>query len=123
MCQKCESTQASWEKIVKPMHLLVTADWVRVIAEIRHNSSGEVRKHETHEILERGEAYPSPFNWEENNNSCDCNRKLFFIRAVDPNYCASSVSDDEDDPLPCGEGEYSVRLVNPVTNVPYYAEF
>lgn len=114
MCQQCESSQATWEKVVLPNHPLKGSSWVRVIAEIRHNPTGEVRQYESNEILDDGASAPSPFNWEENNYSCDCNRRLFFERAVHPDY---------DGDAECGEGLYSVRLVNPMTQQPYYAEF
>jgi hypothetical protein len=114
MCQKCESSQSSWQTVTIDSHPLKGSSWVRVIAEIRHNPTGEVRQHDSNEILEDGAATPSVFNWEENNYSCDCNRRLFFERAVNPDY---------DDDLPCSEGEFLVRLVNPVTGQPYYAEF
>ncbi len=43
----------------------------------------------------------SEFWWVDGNAACDCNRELFFLRALGLN--------DQDD-TECGDGRYSVRL-------------
>jgi len=87
--------------------------WVKCIAEIRNNLTGEIVEYETDEILELGEEFPSIFNWEENNYSCDCNRHLFFKRA----------KEDEDWDVECSDGKYSVNLKNKKDGKIYYKEF
>ena len=103
-----------WEEIKKaPPHDKVR--WVKVIAHIRKNSTGEVRQYETHEILGEGKDKPNNFNWAENNYSCDCNREIFFERAI-----GKEIEDEDND---CGHGGFSVNLQNPVTGEFYYKEF
>ena len=87
--------------------------WVKIIAHIRKNETGEIRQYETHEILEDGEWFPSVFNWEENNYSCDCNREIFFERS----------NGKEIDVTSCTDGRFSVKLQNPKTGTFYYEEF
>ena len=70
-----------WIEVDVLTHRSNDSIWVKCIAEIRHNTTGEVVEYETDEILINGEEYPMIFNWEENNFSCDCNRLLFFKRA------------------------------------------
>lgn len=89
---------------------------MRCIANIRKNATGEVRRYETEELINDGEAHPSAFNWEENNYSCDCNRELFF------GYAGGLQYEDMPDPK-CTHGRYSVNLENPVTGEIYYREF
>jgi hypothetical protein len=86
--------------------------WIDV--QIRHNESGEVRTTREWAIYEPqdGET-PNAFMYEEGNYSCDCNRHLFFHRAV-------GVEPDDHD---CGDGAYSVNLVNPKNGQVYYQEF
>jgi hypothetical protein len=106
----------TWRTIDIPSHPIDGGRWVAVVAHIRCNDTGEVRKRSTEEILKDGEAEPDPFNWEENNFSCDCNRRLFFGYAVGRKY--------EDMPdTDCTNGQYSVNLENPVTGEIYYKEF
>lgn len=117
MCTNCAKL-SGWKILEKPKHQLSKGEqWVEVIAEIRHNETGEIRRYTASEILGDGEAHPSVFNWAENNYSCDCNRELFFGYAIGQ----SMEEIDRDDA--CSEGRYSVRLINPVDNQAYYAEF
>jgi len=102
-----------WETIEKKSHPIKGGSWVRAIAHIRKNETGEIRQYETHEILADGEGFPSVFNWEENNYSCDCNRELFFERAA-----GNEIETEE-----CSDGRFSVNLENPVTGEIYYREF
>lgn len=88
---------------------------VMCIAHIRLNATGEVRRHPTTELIDDGEDSPSVFNYEENNYSCDCNRRLFFEYAVGKKY--------EDIEHECSNGLFSVNLENPATKEIYYREF
>lgn len=47
----------------------------------------------------------SCFWWEDGNGSCDCNRKLFFHRAVGQEL--------DGDNTPCGDGGYQIAVYNP----------
>lgn len=53
------------------------------------------------------------FWWQEGNASCDCNRELFFIRAMEG---------DEDFDSQCGDTRYSVRVSNSDTGEVLYDE-
>ena len=87
--------------------------WVRVVARIRDNATGEVREYGTDEILEDGEESPSDWPWSEGNSSCDCNRRLFFAR---------SSGEEEDWESECSDDKFSVQLVNPSSGTAYYDE-
>lgn len=86
---------------------------VKCVAHIRKNETGEVRRHETIEIINDGEKHPRVFNWEENNFSCDCNREIFFERSAG----------NEIETEACSSGRFSVNMENPVTGEIYYREF
>ena len=105
-----------WQSVEIKTHPIRDGRWVRVIAHIRDNATGEVRKYNTDEILMNDEVRPSDFNWSQNNYSCNCNRALFFGYAIGLTY-------DETGDRPCGDGAYSVNLENPVTGEVYYREF
>ena len=105
-----------WIEVKKENH--PNSTWVKCIAEIRKNDTGEIVEYETDEILEKGDEHPSVFNWEENNYSCDCNRSLFFKEAKN-----IKVSDEEFDSLECSNGKYSVNLKNKKDGKFYYREF
>jgi len=116
MCTTCNfESQSTWQRVDVPSHPLKDAQWVSVIAEIRLNKTGEVRQYQKKEILSKGEAQPSAFNWVKHNNSCDCNRELFFGYAAGLSYAEMRADDRE-----CSHGQYSVRLLNSVDNKPYY---
>lgn len=106
----------NWQTVEIKTHPLKNARWVRCVAHIRKNVTGEVRRYETYEILEDGETRPSVFNWEENNYACDCNRELFFGYAAGLKY--EDMPDRE-----CTHGQFSVNIENPVTSEIYYQEF
>jgi len=109
-------SNTKWQTIEVPTHPLEGACWVRCVAHLRQNATGEVRRYETDAILEDGEEVPSVFNWKENNYSCDCNRALFFGYAVGLKY--------EDMPeRRCTHGQFSANLENPVTGEIFYREF
>src|SRR3990167_9381256 len=86
--------------------------WVRVVAQIRNNATGEVRESSMPDILDNGEDAPHSFNWSDGNYSCDCNRELFWSRAA-----GVEVEESE-----CSEGRFSVRVINPATGKAFYDE-
>jgi hypothetical protein len=90
--------------------------WVKCIAEIRNNETGEIREFETDEILVIGEKYPSTFIWENGNYACDCNRHLFFKRA-------KNEETEEDWDFECSHGKYSVNLKTKKDGNVYYREY
>jgi len=85
---------------------------VEVVAMIRDNLTMIVKEHPTECTIYAGETVPSPSWWSEGNACCDCNRKLFFTE--------DDLSEEE---TPCGDGGYSVNLVNPVDDNVFYREF
>lgn len=76
--------------------------------EIRRNSDGFIAV----------ENWPSfnfnTFWFEEGNASCDCNRELFFVRALGV---------DEPDDIDCSNGRFSVRISNSDSGYILYDEF
>ena len=105
-----------YEVVEKATHPIKNGGWVKVVAEIRKNDTGEVREYETDEILMNDEDYPNPFNWSDNNYSCDCNRLLFFNRA-------GNEEKEEDWNVECTDGRFSVNLKNKKDGEYYYREF
>lgn len=105
-----------WQTVEIKTHPVDGGRWVRCIAHIRKNATGEVRRYGMDQILMEGEEHPSVFNWELNNYSCDCNRELFF------GYAAGLKYDDMPE-RECTHGQFSVNLENPVTGEVYYREF
>jgi hypothetical protein len=105
-----------WIEVKKDTHQIDNCIWVECIAEIRNNETGEIREYETHEILEIGDEHPSVFNWEENNYSCDCNRRLFFKRA-------NNEETNDDWNVECSDGKFSVNLKNKKDGKVYYREY
>lgn len=87
---------------------------VECIAEIRNNETNEIVEYNTLERLEDDEIHPSTFNWEENNYSCDCNRRIFFK--------GKNVT-EEDYNIECSDGKFSVNLKNKNDGKVYYREF
>jgi hypothetical protein len=97
---------------------------VKVLARIRDNSTGEIHESDDTLMLEPGEERPGDFLWSEGNFACDCNRKILWGRYVGVEY------EDEEDAdgnwtnlTPCGDGGFSVQLVNPADGVALYDEF
>lgn len=82
-------------------------DKIRLKVEVRNNATGELAT----------DIWPdwmyNTYWWEEGNASCDCNRSLFFLRAL---------GRDEADESDCGEGGFSVRLSNADTGEVLYDE-
>lgn len=90
---------------------------VECYARIKNNDTGEVRTHPTIEyFIDESCNEPNYFNWEENNYSCDCNRRLFWLRA-------NNESDEDAWDIPCSDGKFSVNLHNSKNNKCYYSEF
>lgn len=87
------------------------ATWVRIVAKIRHNPTGEVRDYPTEGIWDGDDDQTTRYIWEDGNFSCDCNRSLFFY------------SHAEDMEADCGDDLFSVNLVNPRTGEVFYREF
>lgn len=113
LCKEREKQNMNrWQIVTDEAHPFKEVKWVRCIAHIRKNSTNEVRSKEHDMILEDGMDYPSVYNWEENNYSCDCNRELFFENA------APGEIDDH-----CSEGRFSVNIENPTTGEIFYREF
>lgn len=108
--------QDNWIQVLKPEYTNGNYIWVECIAEIKNNSTGEIVEYETEEILDFDSEYPSVFNWEENNYSCDCNRLLFFKRA-------KNEETEEDFDKECSNGKFSVNLKNKKDGKIYYREF
>lgn len=52
--------------------------------------------------------------WQAGNASCDCNREVFFCRALGL---------DESDEIECGRSKYSVRLTDNNSGIMLYSEF
>lgn len=90
-----------------------------VVAHIRKNATGEIRKSDQHSILDDDEASPSWFIWQEGAFSCGDNRRSFFMEASENGEDAEWDDDDEY----IEDSEYSVNLENPVTGEIYYREF
>ena len=84
-----------------------TETWVKIVAKIRNNETGEIREHKTDSIFCFEINSPLIFIWEDGNYACDCNRQIFF---------------DGGD-IPCGDEKFSVNLQNPKTKLYYYREF
>jgi hypothetical protein len=107
--------RTNWRIAEVPTHPLKDGVWVKIVAHIRNNESGEVRKYEMNSILDNGDNVPNEFIWEEGNYSCDCNRELFF------EYANGKKGDEIESE--CGDGKFSVNLENPETGEIYYQEF
>lgn len=108
-------TATTWIREDVPTHPIKDGAWVKIIAHLKNNETGEVRKYETSTCLDDGEPYPHAYIWEEGNYSCDCNRELFFDYAAGKQY-------DEIETV-CSDGRFSVNLENPATGEVWYREF
>ena len=101
------------EATTKPDAGLKGCVLVKCIAEIKDNDTGEVREYETDEMLEPEDKYLCVSHWESGNYSCDCNRRIFFLKA----------NNEEVEKINCGEGGFSVNLKNKKDGIVYYREF
>lgn len=80
---------------------------------IRRNSDMLVMHYDAPDIV--GFIDDGSFNefiWSDGNFACDCNRRLFFERALDANY-------DDDIDYDCGSDKYAVRITDKSDNVLY----
>jgi hypothetical protein len=97
-------------------------DWVKIVAIIRKNDTGEIRESE-HDAIMDGEQ-PHIFIWDEGNYSCDCNRQIFFSSGDEEDETVMEAKELLDEKRTCcGDGAYSVNLKNPVTGTIFYKEF
>jgi len=87
--------------------------WVTITAHIKNLKTGVVRKSEHQTWVDKQTNAVSVYMWEEGNYACDCNRRLFFARAV---------GEEEDWDSPCSSDQYDVKLENPVTGNIFYEE-
>ena len=85
-----------------------------VVIYIKNNYTNRTRKF-PYILLEDPDitGYPTTWIWSEGNFSCDCNRQLFFNRA----------NNEEEEQCPCGEGKFSVNIINPENGEYLYKEF
>jgi hypothetical protein len=106
-----------WQIVIPdPVHRFTDGSlWVRVVARIRHEATGQIRYYDCDQILEPGERDPNDYIWSEGNYACDCNRMIFFNRG-------SGVEIDFDSTV-CSDGAFAVQLINPMTGRVYYDEF
>jgi hypothetical protein len=105
-----------WIEVKKPRHELDYGIWVSCVAEIKHVESGEIVEYEHEMILKHGEEIPCLFNWEDGNYACDCNRFLFFNRAM-------GIEREEDWDVECTDGKFLVKLKNKKDGKVFYSEF
>lgn len=71
------------------------------LVHIRRNSDGLVRVYRENMEWWTGEDGSSDFLWSDGNYACDCNRALFFARAVG----------EEDPNRKCGDDAFAVRIL------------
>lgn len=83
--------------------------WCKVLVQIRENATGEIVEFNDDNIFDTENNKVNIYIWEEGNYSCDCNRRLMF--------------DENTDNETCGEGEYSVNILHPITRNVVYREF
>jgi len=89
------------------------SSFVKVNAIIKEVATGEVVVLETSCLWDVEEQRPNDFSWEGGNESCDCNRRHYFLAAKGL---------PRDDEVDCSEGKYLVNLQNPVTGQIFYRE-
>lgn len=107
-----EGERQGWRRVFHPAPH-DTSEWVAMRVQIRRVSDGVVREYASDHGLLEDDGSLSTYWWSDGNGSCDCNRHLYFCRAVD---------EDEGDPE-CGDGRYQVNLYNPVDGVCHYREW
>ena len=103
-----------WIYVDVPARLVSGEITVAVDVHIKCVATGVVRVYRSHERLYPEDPHPDVFIWEDGGYNCDCNRKLFFLRAAD---------EPEPDAMQCTNNSFKVRLVNPATGWCYYSEF
>lgn len=113
--QKGDDLSKKWKVVKANKERVETTKWVKIIAHIRNNGTGEIRQSKEKIMWDEKNGCPLIYIWKDGNFSCDCNRKLFFADAGNEDI---SMED-----APCGEGKYSVNLENPRTDEIFYKEF
>ena len=72
--------------------------------QITDTATGETRSYTDPYLDEHGHEPNGLYIWEEGNYSCNCNRSLFFARAV-------GTPEDEIAEPECGDKRFTVRIV------------
>lgn len=88
-------------------------DWVKILAIVRDNATGEVREVAHVGLMKHGKRQPDIWIWTDGNYSCDCNRAVFFASAVG----------EKDPDRTCGSGAFAVQLKNAKDGEIFYDEF
>jgi hypothetical protein len=83
---------------------------ITVQVEIKHVASGKM----VTDFQEFDDDMLAIYQFEDGNYSCDCNRAIFFARAMGL---------PEDYNVPCGDGGYLVRLIDCANGDVIYGEF
>lgn len=81
----------------------------KCIVYVKKAETGETRIDRSHE-WDDSEDSAHGYMWGEGNFSCDCNRELFFCRAVD---------EDEPEESGCGDERFSVKITDEAGAVLY----
>lgn len=87
--------------------------YVLVSMIIKKVATNEIRQYETFGLFADNE-YFSTFNYEDGNDSCDCNRELYFERVNDVPYYEDRA---------CSDGKFLINIINPETGHYQYSEF
>lgn len=111
--QKGDDLSKRWKVVKANKERVETTKWVRIIAHIRNNGTGEIRQSKEKIMWDEKNGCPHTYIWSGGNDSCDCNRGLLF------GYAVGNLSGD----IKCGKDKYSVNLENPRTGEIFYKEF
>lgn len=76
-----------------------------MLIELRNTETGEIR-----DISAQTE-FHGVFIWEDGNYACDCNRKLFFERAIGV--------EPQDDAVICGHDKFAARITEDDGSIRY----
>lgn len=87
---------------------MIKDETTKIVAHIRKNETGEVRKYITDGYYFDHEDEISTFIWEDGSYSCDCNRSIFF-------------GDEKTEE--CSDGKYSVNIEILDSGEVIYTEF
>lgn len=88
-------------------------EWVKVVALIRNNVTGEIRSSDTKIWYEDDGKTLNDYIWSMGNFSCDCNRALFW----------SMAGGEEELDVECGDDKFDVNLIIPSTGEIVYEEY
>jgi hypothetical protein len=90
---------------------------VAIVAHLRRNTDGLVRQYSTCAYFFEGDqTTPSTWPWSDGNDSCDCNRRIYFA-------LAAGLPTEDLLEIPCTGGDYAVNQENPKTGKIFYREF